>query len=114
VRNHAFPLQNASPDIETILPIAILRRRVFAVARAHQCGGIRGSIQRLFQMLIVHRFPVSQFPQKTQCQPAENRETVGIFFEVAKHVIVLGAEIIVASIFAEDQRVQKKPIDVGR
>ena len=37
---------------------------------------------------------------------------VGIFIEVAEHVVVLGAEIIVAAVFGEDERVEKQAIAV--
>ena len=39
-------------------------------------------------------------------------EGVGILIEVAEHVVVLGAEIIVAAVFGEDERVEKQSIAV--
>src|SRR5580700_1913851 len=64
-------------------------------------------------MLVVNRFTVSQFAQKIQRKLAQTREAIGILVEVAEHVIVLGAEIIVASIFAQNQRIEKQPIAVS-
>ena len=102
VRKNAFALQHAGPDVEAVFSIAIFRRQVFAVAGAHQRGGVFGNIERLLQMLIVNGFPVSEFAQKIQRELAEIGETVGILVEVAEHVIVLGTEIIVASIFGNE------------
>src|ERR1035441_8346782 len=65
-------------------------------------------------MLIVDAFAVSQFPQKIERELAEIGETVRIFVEVAEHVIVFGAKIIVASIFAKNQRIEEQTIPVGR
>jgi len=78
VRNHAFPLQNASPDIETILPIAILRRRVFAVAVPTSAAAFAGAFSACSN---AHRPPLSriQFPAENSVPTGGNRETVGIF-----------------------------------
>src|SRR5271163_1933704 len=65
-------------------------------------------------MLIVYGFSVSQFAEKIQRELAETGETVGIFVEVAEHVIVLGAEVVVASVIGEDQRIEEQTVRVGR
>ena len=65
VRQNAFALQHPGPDVEAVFSIAIFWRRVFAVAGAHQCGGVFGNIERLLQMLVVNPLPVSEFAQKT-------------------------------------------------
>src|ERR1700687_1278136 len=64
VRENAFALQQAGPDVEAVFSIAIFRRQVFAVAGAHQHGCVFGNIERLLQVLIVNTIAVSQFAQK--------------------------------------------------
>ena len=113
MRNNPFALQHAGPDVEPLFSIAILWSRVFAIAGADQGGGVFGNIERLLQMPILHRFAVSKFTQKIQRKLAETGKAVGIFLEVAEHVIVLGAEIIVAAIFGENQRIEEQAITVG-
>ena len=64
-------------------------------------------------MLIVNRFPVSEFAQKVQRELPETGKAIGILIEVAKHVIVLGAEIVVAAVFGKNQRIEEQAIAVG-
>jgi hypothetical protein len=59
------------------------------------------------------RFSVSEFAQKTQRELAQTGEAVGILVEVAEHVIVLGAKIVVAAIFGKNQRIEKQAIAIG-
>src|SRR3979411_964103 len=113
VRKNAFALQQAGPDVAAVFSIAIFRRQVFAVAGANQRGGVCWNIERLLQVLIVNAFPVSELAQKIQCELAETGEAVGIFVEVAEHIIELGAEIIVASIFGKNQRIEEQTIGIG-
>ena len=113
VRENSFALQQTGPDVEAVFSIAIFRRQVFAVAGADQRSGVFGNIERLLQVFIVNAFAVSKFAQKIQRGLAETGEAVGIFVEVAEHIIVLGAEIIVASIFGKNQRIEEQTIAVG-
>src|SRR5260221_14789254 len=98
------------PPRSTLFPYTTLFR---SVSGAYQGGGVFGNIERLLQMLIVDAFPVSDFAQKIQCELAQIGEAVGILVEVAEHVIVLGAEIIVASIFGKNQRIEEQTIAIG-
>ncbi len=46
-------LQHAGPDVEPVVPVAILLRQVFAIAGADQSSGVFGNIERLLQMAVV-------------------------------------------------------------
>ena len=109
---HLFALQHAGPDVEPLFSIPIFWSRIFAIAGADQGSGVFGNIKRLLQMPILYRFSVSQFTQKIQCELPETGKAIRIFFEVAEHVVVLGAEIIVAAIFGENQRIEEQAIAV--
>jgi len=49
---------------------------------------------------------------ENQREPAKIVERVGILVEVAEHVIVFGAEIVVAAVFGEDERIEKQPVGI--
>ena len=51
--------------------------------------------------------------QKVQSKLAETRETVWIFVEIAEHVVVLGTEIVVASVIGQNQRIEEEAVSVG-
>ena len=109
----AFALQYASPNVEPVFAAAVLLRQVFAIARADQRGRILGNIERLSQVLVVDRLSVAKLAQETQSKLAQAGEAVGILVEVAEHVIVLGAKIIVAAIFGKNERIEEQAISIG-
>src|SRR5208282_1132828 len=82
-------------------------------AGADQSGGVFGNIERLFQMGIVGVLSVAEFAQEIQGKLAKTGKAVGVLVEIPEHVIVLGAEIIIAPIFGEHERIEKQAIAVG-
>ena len=109
----AGALELAGPEVEAILAAPIFGGGIFAAAGADESIGIFGSVHGLLENVIVELFSVAEFAQEIDCQLAQTRETVGILVEIAEHVIVLGAEIVVASIFGEDERIEEELIAVG-
>src|SRR5208283_2795286 len=100
-------------QFETILPVSILGGRVFTVAGSDECVGIVGNIQRLFEVFVGNPVSIAQLAQEIERKVAHHGKTVRVPFEVPEHVIVFGAQVVVASVFGENQRVEKQAIGVG-
>ncbi len=96
---NAFTLQVTRPKIEAILPIAIFGSRIFSIPRSHKRIRVLWNVERLLQMLILYSVSITEFTQKTQCELPQQREAVVIAVEIAEHVVMFGAQIIVTAIF---------------
>ena len=107
-------MQQARPEVETTAEVTLLWGSVFVAARAHHSRGVLRNVESEFEAVFGCGFSVAQALEKFQSQSAEIGKTIGILLEIAEHVVMLGAEVVVAAVFGIDQGFEELALGIGR